>query len=31
VSSCDAGDGERFRDLFWGRGWRHGVVLSRSC
>lgn len=29
VSSCNAGDGEGFRDFFWGRGWRHRVVLSR--
>ena len=31
VSSCNAGDGERFRDFCWCRDWRHDVGLSRSC
>lgn len=31
VSSCNAGDRKRFSHFFWCRGWRHDVVLSRSC
>ena len=30
MSSCNAGDRERFGDFFWCRGWRHDVDLKQE-